>query len=100
MPSGDYSYVLEIVMNMQVSMGKLIEAVDGLKNKQAEQERKLDKISHQVYAAIVLIAVFGAILTFFAKGINDVIVHQILTPASQQQQIAPAPQQANPQKTP
>jgi hypothetical protein len=99
-PSGDYSYTLEIVMNMQHSVGKLTEAVDGLKGKQAEQGKKLDRISHQVYAAIVLLAVIGAILTFFAKSINDVITSHLLfaAPAAQQQLTIPTPTQA-PQKS-
>jgi hypothetical protein len=80
LPSGDYSYTLEVVMNMQLAIGKLTEAVEGLKNKQANQEKKLDKISHQIFAAIVLLLVIGAILTFFAKSINDIIVHKIVGP--------------------
>jgi hypothetical protein len=84
MPSGDYSYTLEIVMNMQNSLGKLTEAVDGLKTRQAEQATKLDRMSHQIYAAIVVIVVFGAILTFFAKSINDAITSRVLGPAVQQ----------------
>jgi hypothetical protein len=93
LPSGDYSYTLEIVMKMQFAIGKLTEAVDGLKESQKDQGQKLDRISHQVYAAIVLIVLVGAILTFFAKSINDIIVHQIFAPAQQQQQPSPSVQQ-------
>jgi hypothetical protein len=84
MPSGDYSYTLEIVMHMQNSLGKLTEAVDGLKKRQSEQAAKLDKMSHQMYAAIVVLVLFGAILTFFAKSINDAITSRVLGPAIQQ----------------
>lgn len=96
-PSGDYSYTLEIVMNMQLSLGKLTEAVEGLKAKQSDQTKKLDRLSHQVYAGIAILVAIGAVLTFFAKGINDVIVHQLLNPPPQQQ-VSPAspPPQASP----
>jgi uncharacterized membrane protein affecting hemolysin expression len=97
LPSGDYSYILEIVMNMQLSVGKLIEAVDGLKTKQAEQAKKVDRLSHQIYAAIVVLVLIGAILTFFAKSINDTIIHYVFS-QPQQQQVAPA--QQPPGKTP
>lgn len=46
LPSGDFSYILEIVMNMQSSMGKLIEAVDSLK---AQSARWGEVESHQPY---------------------------------------------------
>jgi hypothetical protein len=85
MPSGDYSYTVEIVMNMQHSLGKLTEAVDGLKTRQAEQGAKLDSLDKKVYAAIVLILVFGAILSFFAKSINDAITERVIAPVFQQQ---------------
>lgn len=41
-PSGDYTYVLEIVMNMQNSMGKLVEAVDSLKTQSRNRDQKQD----------------------------------------------------------
>jgi hypothetical protein len=84
-PSGDYSYTVEIVMNMQHTLGKLSEAVDGLKARQAEQGTKLDNLDKKVYAAIVLVLAFGAILTFFAKSINDTITERIVAPVFQQQ---------------
>lgn len=80
MPSGDYSYTVEIVMKMQHSLGMLTEAVDTLKEKQKEQGAKLDRISHQIYAAIAILVIVGGILTFFAKSINDLIVQRLLSP--------------------
>jgi len=35
-PSGDYSYILEIVMGMQGAIGKLTEAVEGLKHQSSK----------------------------------------------------------------
>ena len=67
-PSGDYSYTLEIVMGMQSSMGKLIEAVDGLKSQSKSQSEKLDKVVAQIYAAKVVL-VFIGILIAGAAGV-------------------------------
>lgn len=84
LPSGDYSFVLEIVMHMQETMGRLSEAVDGLKEKQTEQGKKLDRLSHQIYAAIVILLLLGGILTFFAGSINSIIVSRLAPPMQQQ----------------
>ncbi|HEY0547152.1 MAG TPA: hypothetical protein VGC91_17370 [Pyrinomonadaceae bacterium] len=78
-------------MRMQETMGRLTEAVDGLKGKQAEQGKKLDRISHQIYATIVLLVVLGGVLGFFAKSINDLITHAILSSTPQQQNTRQAP---------
>jgi hypothetical protein len=89
-PSSDYTYVLETVMRMQHGLGKLDEAVTGLKERQVEQGKKLDTISKQIYAAIVLLAVVGAVLTFFARSINDAITNRLLaSPATVVQQPRP-----------
>jgi hypothetical protein len=85
MPSGDYSYTVEIVMQMQHTLGKLSEAVDNLKTAQAAQGEKLNGLDKKIYAGIVLLTVFGAILTFFAKSINDALTNRLLTPIVQQQ---------------
>ncbi len=87
--SADYSF-LEIVMAMQGSMGELKEAVNGLKVRQDEHGRKLDSISHKVYAAVAIALVFGGIITFFAKSINDAITNRLLAPVYVQQP-APSP---------
>ena len=100
MPSGDYTYVLETVMSMQHTMGKLTEAVESLKTKQSQQGEKLDGIDKKIYAAIALVAVFGAILTFFAKSINDAVTSRFLTPSFQQQQITPPPSPQPTQQVP
>jgi len=76
-------------MNMQHTMGKLTEAVNGLKENQAEQRKKLDRISHQIYAAIAVLTLIGAVIWFFANSINNLIIHQLSVPAQQQQQQPP-----------
>jgi phosphoenolpyruvate carboxylase len=70
LPSGDFSYILEIVMNMQTSMGKLIEAVDALKDRAKDQDRKQEEVKNEVrgvaqdvHAAKVTLGVVGALVT-------------------------------------
>ncbi|MDR3574681.1 MAG: hypothetical protein P4L50_12520 [Anaerolineaceae bacterium] len=68
-PSGDYSYTLEIVMQMKESMGRLLEAVDGLKTDSREHRAELKTISQEIHGFKVgarwVIAVclgFGALI--------------------------------------
>lgn len=72
-------------MSMHDSMGQLKESVNELKRKQDEQGKKLDAISHKVYAAVAIVLVLGGILTFFAKSINDAITNRLSTPVYIQQ---------------
>jgi hypothetical protein len=69
-PSGDYSYTLEIVMNMQTTMGRLLEAVEGLKADSKEHRKELSDLGKEFHAARtvfrVLVAVFLAICGFIA----------------------------------
>jgi hypothetical protein len=62
LPSGDYSYTLEIVMKMQESMGKLSEAVESLKSQSHIHGEKLDLIGKDVHAAKVVISVVGGLI--------------------------------------
>ena len=48
-PSGDYSYTLEIVMNMQVTMGRLLEAVESLKADSKEHRSGLTDLAKEVH---------------------------------------------------
>jgi hypothetical protein len=52
-PSGDYSYTLEIVMHMKESMGRLLEAVEGLKTDSKEYRDELKTIGKEIHAAKV-----------------------------------------------
>ena len=61
-PSGDYSYILEIVMNMQSAMGRLEEAVNSLKSQMAENSKELRSTSSDVKTAKVVASVVGTIL--------------------------------------
>ena len=55
--SGDYSYTLEIVMGLQVTIGQLKEAVETLKAQTKGQGEKLDRISHIIYGATAVVTV-------------------------------------------
>jgi len=80
-------------------MGQLTEAVNGLKSKQDEQGKKLDSISHKVYAAVAVLVIIGGVITFFAKSINDAITNRLLTPVViQQPSPSPSPTPTTPAK--
>lgn len=53
-PSGDYSYTLEIVMNMQRTLGGVAEAVNSLKDDSKEYRAELKGLSKDFHAAKVL----------------------------------------------
>jgi hypothetical protein len=89
-PGPNYDFILQCVFEIQKTVGQLTQAVNTLTDQQKSVSEKLDKISHKIYAAIVVILLAGAILGFFAKGINDLIVHRIETPIAQPQSQSPA----------
>jgi hypothetical protein len=94
-PASDYSFTLQAVMEMQKTVGQLTQAVQTLQEQQKSFSQKLDRISHQIYAALAILLLIGGLLTFFAKSINDVITHAILSSGQQQtqpiQQVTPIP---------
>jgi hypothetical protein len=65
-PSGDYSYVLEIVMKMQDTVSQLKEAVASLKEQSKNHGDKLDQIGKDVHAAKVVISVVGGLIVLAA----------------------------------
>ena len=62
LPTGDYSYVLEIVMRMQESVGRLTEAVNSRKDQSKTQGEKLDNIGKDVHAFKVAVNVIGGLI--------------------------------------
>lgn len=77
-PSGDYSYTLEIVMNMQLAMGKLIEAVEGLKMETKEHRTDLKTVEKEIHGAKVAIRVLIAAFLAFSGLLGWVITTYIL----------------------
>ncbi len=66
-PMTDYSFTLQAIMEMQKTIGGLNEAVGTLKSLTEKQGDKLDKISHRIYAATVVITIALPILAFLAN---------------------------------
>jgi hypothetical protein len=68
LPSGDYSYTLEVVMGMQKTLGELTQAVRGLTSQVEKQGEKIDASCADIHAAKVvvrvLLALFVAAATF------------------------------------
>jgi hypothetical protein len=60
------------------SVGELKAEVRGLLKQSEKQETKLDKISHQIYAAIVLLAVAGTITGFILNKIWDLVAAKLI----------------------
>lgn len=79
-PSGDYTYILAIVMNMQVSMGKLMEAVESLKEQAKDNRSKLERLSHILYATGVVGTVLLAIGVWLLNKISDVVISHLTLP--------------------
>jgi hypothetical protein len=78
-PSGDYSYVLEIVMRMQDTLGQLKEAVGSLKEQSKHHGDKLDQIGKDVHAAKVAMGLVAAIIVGAAGLIGWIVTTYIST---------------------
>ncbi len=61
-PGPDYSFTLQAIMEMQKTLGQLTQAVTTLTEETKDNSTKIETISHQVYAAKVVVIVVGAIL--------------------------------------
>jgi hypothetical protein len=72
-PSGDYSYVLEIVMKMQDTLGQLKEAVGSLKEQSKHHGEKLEQIGKDIHAAKVVGWVIAGV-----AGLLGWVFHELL----------------------
>ena len=77
-PSGDYSYTLEVVMEMQKTLGQLTQAIATLTEQGKEHGRKLEDACKDIHAAKVVVGVVCAlvvaastVLGFIAKAAID-----------------------------
>ena len=75
--SGDYSYTVELVGTIQNQLGKLTQAVETLTKESTEIRKKVDKLSHIVYAAGVVGAILVAVAGFVASKIVDAVIATI-----------------------
>jgi hypothetical protein len=67
-PALDYSFTLQAIMEMQKTLGQLSQAVTTLTEESKKNSEKIGTISHQVYAAKVVVIVVGAILGAIGSG--------------------------------
>ena len=77
LPSGDYSYTVELVGTMQNTLGKLTEAVEGLKEQTKQNNTEIRAISQDIHTAKTMMKVVGAImaaaLAFAGWAINKTV---------------------------
>jgi hypothetical protein len=69
LPSGDYSYTVELVGSIQHQLGKLTEAVSVLSERTKGHGDKLDQACRDIHVAKVILSILGglfAILVTFA----------------------------------
>ena len=76
-PSGDYSYILEIVMGMQNSVGKMAEAIQTLKDRSKDHGNELHQIGKDVHAAKVVVGVVGVLIIAGAAFLGWIITTYI-----------------------
>lgn len=62
LPSGDYSYTVELVGSIQHQLGRLTQAVESLTSKSGENEKELKKLSQDVHTAKTLVKVLGGLI--------------------------------------
>ena len=58
---------------MQGTLGKLEQAIHGLSEQVKDNDKKLDHISHVVYAVGAVVTVLGTIAGFILKAVWDVV---------------------------
>ena len=73
-PSGDYSYTLEVCMQMQRTLGQVEQAIKTLSDDFKEERKKLNRLSHIIYAAGVVGTIGLAILVYSANKLADVFI--------------------------
>ena len=73
-PSGDFSYTLEVVMEMQKTLGAHTQAVTTLTDEVKGLRTKVDKMSHIIYAAGVVGTILLAVGVWLLNKMADVVI--------------------------
>jgi hypothetical protein len=60
-PGKSYDFTLQAVFEMKGTLGELTQAIKGLTEQARDNDKKLDHISHVVYAVGAVVTVLGAI---------------------------------------
>ncbi len=78
---GDWSWSLQMMMEIQKTVGACSKAIETLASQAEKHEekldrlsRKVDRISHQTYAAFVVLAIVGGVLAWILNAASDDIV--------------------------
>jgi len=74
LPSGDYSYTVEVVGTINHALGKLTEAVETLKEQSREHGKELKQIGRDIHAAKMV----GGFL-IAAAGLVGWVVHEVIS---------------------
>lgn len=70
----DWSWSLQMLMELQKTVGELSRSVETLTEQSKEHDRKLNQISHRIYAAVAVLTVFGGVLLWILNAVSDEIV--------------------------
>lgn len=90
------TYLVESMMQMQQAIGEMKATMAHLKTSSDNQSKKLDRVSHIIFAAGVVLTIAIGIGGFVMNKVWDGVVTMVTTAGqtslkSQSQQIAPAP---------
>ena len=83
LPSGDYSYTVELVGTIQNQLGRLTEAVEVLKGQSKEHGDELRTVSRDIHAAKVVVSVVGGLIILIGGIIAWLVKTYISTQAAQ-----------------
>ena len=72
-----HSFMLQTIGEMRESVGGLKQAVDTLTEQSREQAKKLDTVSHRMYAAGVVIAILLAVLGWIMNNLGSVVLRAL-----------------------
>ncbi|MDR6984513.1 hypothetical protein J2X32_003157 [Rheinheimera pacifica] len=86
MHGGEHSFTIQMIFELQKSMGQLLAKVDALNTNSEKQQDKLDKIeeklstvTHKIYAAGVVLAILVVVGGFFVNKAWDMMMLSIKT---------------------
>jgi hypothetical protein len=79
-PTGDYSYTVELVGQIQNQLGKLTEAVESLKQTTKEQGAELKAVGKDIHAAKVVGTFLIAAASFLGWAIHELVQYLSVHP--------------------
>lgn len=88
-PSTEHNWTLQTVFELQKNVSQLTEAVRHLADQSKEDGKKLDRMSHVIYAAGVVLALLLAVGGWTLKIASDIAVSYFNSHQTTQQSIAP-----------